>query len=94
MGWTAVDRDGHKMWERCDGVVLSSSDQIDALEKYESDQHKRLMENRINYDYPEDEIEVERTQFEKDHPILAPLLQIIIPLGIFGFYLIAGFLSK
>jgi hypothetical protein len=51
MSWQSVDKDGHRMWERSDGVVAHGY-QIEAIERIEKEAHeenlRRMGESREN----------------------------------------------
>lgn len=59
MSWHKTENEGKTMWERSDGMRVSSHEQIDAIEKYESSQYKNRLDNFhwIDDDPPEEPVE-------------------------------------
>lgn len=59
MSWLKTEQEGKIMWERSDGMRVSSHEQIEAIEKFESTQYKNRLDNFrwIDDDPPEEPVE-------------------------------------
>jgi hypothetical protein len=94
--WTSTYIKGKRMWERCDGVVLASSDQIQAFEDYEEQEYKKIIEKNSNCynNYEEEDYGSEElTEWEKEHPILSFFAPFILLAVIFGIYFLISMIK-
>lgn len=53
MSWTSITKDGQKMWRSCDGEVLQSLEDVQALKDYRQQQYEerkqRDLENHLRW---------------------------------------------
>jgi hypothetical protein len=92
MSWTKIDVEGHGMWQRCDGIIVKSYEQIEVIEKYENRQNNKDCVFREN-SYNDDEIE-EDYKIEELGPIGTLIITSIITILITAIFVILATIDK
>jgi len=76
MSWTSIDVDGRRMWERNDGVRASHWQQIEAIEKAESESLRRSMDRL--YTYQDDEPDEQEGESHPWYPVIAMAVVVVL----------------